>query len=757
MNWRTNKMSEDESSSPNFFREDEQGDAFMIINGVEFPLIKEDGKILALTMLDPLRKEPISIEQRKLPKTLNKWGFKITDKLSDVEKFKKVIEAVAIVSSEDDETGDRWGRKIERTGDHGYKKMGLLSWDQMRKYLAVAVKAKLISEDKVPKRLAPAPTDIGKIKDKPTRKMEKNIQAFINNPDVMKWQGYTIDEATGKKRSFEGKFKDKGVPPARTLWKAFTLLDMTPEQFLKASTDPAHDFNTYRPSEKIDILTKRLEEPTFQAGGEDAKVWTEPMSLYEWAMKRDVPIHDKKNVKFSRARRYNFQEGSTGVLKEMTKFMRHFLEVHGITGAYPKIWSQKTPKSKYGALDMSVKEIERFEECLLSQTPLKFTETEDRLEKVAKKEFVNGDGKIYKKGEWFNRITVWETEKEDWDVAFLYYKIAMDIGWRAEEAFTSVANKPKDQKTDSGVMEMGEAEEFGTETGQLIVQIMTRKSARAGRAVHMGSIVTEDTKALIRKKVEHVEKAMKLTYKQAEKMGVIKEYTDYSVEILAGGRIVKSKTYGQKIPNHHHALIGRDGQYTKVGTMAYPSKAKLTPDERKKFNAEGWEQPQVAPVVDPRSMLRAIMRQCYEKAFGKKIYDNYFKTNSLHALRHLFAQYWLKATDKDFSLVQDVGHWGGIDVLKQFYGQSSKSENLRKLISAKKSLKDLEAMEEKLQTKKQQEADEKINKQMDLEDEEDAKEIEQTQKEKEKEELEAEEQGAKETGEVIVEEDEEET
>ena len=158
-------MSEDESSSPNFFREDEQGDAFMIINGVEFPLIKEDGKILALTMLDPLRKEPIKIEQRKLPKTLNKWGFKITDKLSDVEKFKKVIEAVAIVSSEDDETGDRWGRKIERTGDHGYKKMGLLSWDQMRKYLAVAVKAKLISEDKVPKRLAPAPTDIGKIKE----------------------------------------------------------------------------------------------------------------------------------------------------------------------------------------------------------------------------------------------------------------------------------------------------------------------------------------------------------------------------------------------------------------------------------------------------------------------------------------------------------------------------------------------------------------------------------------------------------------
>ena len=113
--------------------------------------------------------------------------------------------------------------------------------------------------------------------------------------------------------------------------------------------------------------------------------------------------------------------------------------------------------------------------------------------------------------------------------------------------------------------------------------------------------------------------------------------------------------------------------------MAYPSKAKLTPDEKKKFNAEGWEQPQVAPVVDPRSMLRAIMRQCYEKAFGKKIYDNYFKTNSLHALRHLFAQYWLKATDKDFSLVQDVGHWGGIDVLKQFLWSIFKVRELEKV------------------------------------------------------------------------------
>ena len=44
------------------------------------------------------------------------------------------------------------------------------------------------------------------------------------------------------------------------------------------------------------------------------------------------------------------------------------------------------------------------------------------------------------------------------------------------------------------------------------------------------------------------------------------------------------ENFGQKIENFHHALIGGDGRYTKVGTMAYPSKAKLNPEEKKIFN-----------------------------------------------------------------------------------------------------------------------------------------------------------------------------
>jgi len=753
-------MSEDEeSSSPNFFREDEQGNAFMKINGVEFPLIKEDGKIIALTELDPLRGKPIPIEIRKIIKTLKspKFGFKITDKMSDVQKFVKVIEALALVYTTKSDDPDKWGDPIQRTGAHGFKKMGFYDWDNMRKFLTVAEKAKLITDGKTPKRLAPAPKDISKIEDKPTRKMEKNIAEFIKHPKVREWQGY--DPITGIARPEASmKFKDRGTSPARALWKALTLLDWTPEQFLKGSSEEGITMSTYTPAQKIDRITKRMTEATFQAGGVDKTQWTQPMSLSDWAMSRDVPIHDKRGVKFSRPRRFTFQEGSTGTLKELTKFMRHFMEVHGITGAYPKIWSQKTPESKHGALELTAREMERFEECLLAKTPKDFQEKEHRQEK-AKANFINGDGKKIKKGEWFLRVTNWKSKDDDWADAYLYYKIAMDIGWRAEEAFTSVVNQPQNDKTDSGVLEMGDADEFGSDTGQLIVQIMTRKTAHiVGRQVHQGYIVSEDTKKLIRNKAEKVKKAMKLSSKKAEAMGVIQEYTDYSIDVIAGGEIKKSQTYGQKVENFHHSLIGGDGKYTKVGTMTYPSKAKLNPDEKKIFNQNDWEVPQIGLKIDPRSLLRAIMRQCYAKAMPQKTVEKYFDTNSLHALRHVFAQYWLKATDKDFSLVQDVGHWGGIDVLKNFYGRSSQAENLRKLITAKKksSLKQLEDKEKRLEQTKEKEANEKINKQMELGDEEDSTDAEQTEAEKLKEDAEQAEKDAKETGAVIIEDEEEE-
>ena len=94
--------------------------------------------------------------------------------------------------------------------------------------------------------------------------------------------------------------------------------------------------------------------------------------------------------------------------------------------------------------------------------------------------------------------------------------------------------------------------------------------------------------------------------------------------------------------------------------------------------------------------MRAIFRQCYKEALEKgQVLDNYFLKHSLHAIRHLFAQYWIKASDKDFTFVRDLGHWGGTDVLENFYGRADGSETLELQIKfGKKKFSDLKKIEE---------------------------------------------------------------
>ena len=79
--------------------------------------------------------------------------------------------------------------------------------------------------------------------------------------------------------------------------------------------------------------------------------------------------------------------------------------------------------------------------------------------------------------------------------------------------------------------------------------------------------------------------------------------------------------------------------------------------------------------------MRAIFRICYKKSMDEdQQLDNYFLKHSLHAIRHLFAQFWIKASKKDYTFVRDLGHWGGTDVLESFYGGASGSETLENMI-----------------------------------------------------------------------------
>ena len=44
----------------------------------------------------------------------------------------------------------------------------------------------------------------------------------------------------------------------------------------------------------------------------------------------------------------------------------------------------------------------------------------------------------------YQKVKKFETDEEDWNDAYFYYKVAMDLGWRAEEAFTAGCNKIKE-------------------------------------------------------------------------------------------------------------------------------------------------------------------------------------------------------------------------------------------------------------------------------------------------------------------------
>ena len=118
------------------------------------------------------------------------------------------------------------------------------------------------------------------------------------------------------------------------------------------------------------------------------------------------------------------------------------------------------------------------------------------------------------------------------------------------------------------------------------------------------------------------------------------------------------------------------------------------------------------------------MRHCYAEIFTGDLtdtYDKYFKFHSLHALRHLFAQYWLKASAienggvRDFAMVMKMGHWGGIDVLMNFYGQSSNIQVTKRAMTLQKTYEQLELGEAYL--KKQAKIDEELNKDLDDVDE----------------------------------------
>mgnify|MGYP006409031221 FL=1 len=287
----------------------------------------------------------------------------------------------------------------------------------------------------------------------------------------------------------------------------------------------------------------------------------------------------------------------------------------------------------------------------------------------------------------------------------MYYRVAMDLGWRAEEGFTAGANKSLDENM-TGTKEDVTPKTVSNPEGQkfVLLRIMTRKTAHVGAGHHGGSIITPETMDLIRKKREMVDEygdPNKHTAAEALEKGVIQSYISTAVDpetinFTKDGKVTGlPATYNKSVPNKIHALVGADGYFTEVDTMDLPSNPLMTKELKALYREHNLQIPAVKGIEKNRIKLHAIMRHCYAEVFlgnggeKKDMYDNYFKKHSLHALRHLFAQYWLKASARknggvrDYALVMQMGHWKGIDVLMNYYGKVSTALMTRRAMDLK--------------------------------------------------------------------------
>ena len=724
---------------------------------------------------------PISLTVNDLPivKGLRDFGFTIPQVRDKIPRFKAVVDAYVTIATESGEWGERWDGTEAWDNKNNPKGISLSSYNNIVKFFDVAdaVGFYSLTDKRRKEKTVEIPTEIAEIK------QQTDFDEFLKDPLIGEWRGLKWNPVKKKFEDFAQKFDDEDPDYAKQLRKAFILLDMTPKQYLAGTKDPkkAREIAD-KPVEKLKLITQRLREKTFKPVGIEAQRHDD-MSLIDWVTSQEVPVHaeienpktgDKEIIKFSDVRSPKFTQGSRSIQKVLTKYLRHFGEQHGLIGVYSEDWSQKIIAPSAPDLDMPIPTLKKFDECLRNANYLKdhpdgiIYEQEAKLREnieIAKqtRKIRQPDGSLknYYKG---NFVPIWlandkfipaakytgkivngkkqiestsyykmkkiPTTKENWKDAYLYFKVAMDLGWRAEEAFTSGANRSTEDDM-TGIQELGDAErvEMGSKTDPITVLIMTRKTAEiAGRSHHGGNISWEDTKTLLREKRNHVEEysnTEKYTEKQALDHGVVQFYEDRTIDYDFYKKTGKVR-YGiekletpKKVENKIHALIGKDGEYTQVGTMEYPRTSKFIPEKIKEYNKNNWTIPRVVKVDQNRMKIRAIMRVCYAEVLPKDLYKKYFRLHSLHALRHLFAQYWLKATQgadesgtKDFSFVMEQGHWGGVDVLMNFYGKSSKTSLAKKQIKIQKGFDGIEDDQIRLKKEESTESYKKLDKKL---------------------------------------------
>ena len=525
-------------------------------------------------------------------------------------------------------------------------------------------------------------------------KLEEDKLKFSQQPEIEDWQKYTTYET------------DKDPQMMSELKKALHLLDKTPAELLKGDpTDPAMQSQT--PAIRLNAYEAWLDDlrdtPTFHGryekdGEDDPHVW----SLNEWAMAQKRPHFSgegnkatKAGVRIGQKKRAGSRAIRGNQKKEFTESLKHFTHTMGMMTGGKKVgskWELPTPTLHYNTLRMTAKEMLKVESCLRNPI-LKFSEKSLAL--TYPETITEGDETRPHPFAGEKLDVEYDTSYADWEDALLYYLIALDVGWRANEGLTETANylDTSEEPTYSTGIYFEQKGSPDLPEGIMMIKFLTRKTWKMRdakgklRTTHSEMILTPETRKLVQEKVNKVEAGMKL-------IGKIPD--DELFETYGLERWTKDKE-GKRIKNIYHALIGHDGKYVDPATMKFPTKHKLSLTQKHDIEKAGGILPQLKNEKADKK-LHAILRLCFvesgvnldEVVDGIPI-GQYWLQDTTHALRHVFAQKWLMQSNWNYTHVAIKGHWASTKILEDAYGgQFDKTYILDSVKFAQVKLEDVE-------------------------------------------------------------------
>ena len=599
------------------------------------------------------RELPIQVQDDPLVNTLSDepFGFDIASKSHEKQRFKDVVLAFS----------DMWNNTGNMAGMDEIDVMGIKGLGDRKtrlKFLDIAKKIKLYKER----------GDRPSLPQKPSI-LEKELEDFEEQQEIKDWLRKT-------------RFKDIGY--TGDLKKALKILDMSPASILQGDPkDPKTQYGN-KEFEENDYLVWLTEKMTKE------KTWTakdgEKWNLKDWAF---APMgrpfvsgadnkHSAEGEKVAQRKKSTSLKNSEGQWKKFKIALKHFLATHKrVSGSrlVGTVFAIPTPVLKYATLKMTGKQIESTQLCLArtgkDPTPLKFTQESVSVKETG--ELVN-DLYVKHEREGLAKINEFDTTLADWHDAYMYFMVAMDVGWRANEGLTATVGAPDEDPKSTGVWIDNKSDNLPQ--GVMNIKFLTRKTwgLDPPRFSHTEFILNPITRQMVEDKITKVKEGI-------SKFGE-KDWSDEKVFEVYG---IKRWKYidGKEIAvqDNEHSLIGYDGKYIKFETMKFPTAHKLTKKQLR-------EQRGVKKTVEflestdiPSFNLHGIMREAIidsgvntdatvvnEKTGETVKLGQYWLRDTMHSLRHVFAQVWLLKSNWNFSFVSKKGHWGASKILEDAYG-----------------------------------------------------------------------------------------